>query len=63
MRWVEGGLLFIGLALAGSDGAWFPWLNLIGMGLFFGFTTLVKRSNREDIDEDLQADLGHQDYV
>jgi len=35
------GILFIGsLALASSDGGWFPWLNvlgLLGLGLFAYF--------------------------
>lgn len=38
MRLIAALLLVGGLALAGSDGAWFPWPNLLGgvMILFFG---------------------------
>jgi len=32
-----------GLILAGSDGAWFPWLNLVGMVVFGAIVPLTWR--------------------
>ena len=44
MRWIAVMLLVAGLALAGSDGAWFPWVNFAGLGLFLCFAALLKVS-------------------
>lgn len=33
--WIFSSLLMIGMALAGSDGDWFPWINFVGVVLFF----------------------------
>jgi len=36
-------ILFVGgIALAGSDGAYFPLINIVGFCLVVGFTLLVK---------------------
>jgi hypothetical protein len=34
MDWIMGMLFLFGLLLAGSDGEWFPYPNLVGMGMF-----------------------------
>lgn len=37
-------ILFMGgLALAGSDSDWFPWVNLVGIGLFIAFGVIANR--------------------
>ena len=38
------GILFIGsLALASSDGGWFPWINVLGLAGLGLFTYLVRK--------------------
>ena len=38
------GILFTtGLILAGSDGPWFPWVNLAGVGIFALTVPLAQR--------------------
>lgn len=32
--WIAGTLFIVGLALAGSDGSWFPWINFAGIFIF-----------------------------
>lgn len=29
--WIFGVMFAAGLCLAGSDGDWFPWINMVGM--------------------------------
>lgn len=43
MDFIMGALFAAGLLLAGSDGAWFPWLNFAGVFLFFLFVYLANR--------------------
>lgn len=50
MRWILGALIFFGLALAGSEGEWFPWANLAGLVLFGGFVLLA--SSGEPLEKD-----------
>jgi len=33
----------LGLILAGSEGAWFPWLNLVGLVVFGAIVPLTWR--------------------
>ena len=56
MRWLEALLLVLALGLMAADGPLFPWVNLLGLGLFFGFVAITKRCNREGSHEELQAD-------
>lgn len=30
LAWILGTIFFMGLALAGSEGDWFPWINIVG---------------------------------
>jgi len=62
MNWLAALLLVIGLGLAGADGAWFPWINLVGVGLLIGFAALVKRPCQEGSLENVQADCCRQDF-
>ena len=32
-NWALGFLFSAGILIAGSDGAWFPWVNLVGVGM------------------------------
>ena len=32
-NWIMGILFTFGILIAGSDGAWFPWVNFAGIGL------------------------------
>jgi len=33
--WISGGAFAVGIALAGSDGDWFPWINIAGVILIW----------------------------
>jgi len=33
MKWILSICFVSGIVLAGSDGAWFPWVNLLGVSL------------------------------
>lgn len=49
-RWTVGFCFVFGLALAGSDGPWFPWPNVIGVLIFFYFgiaARMVERTENE----------------
>jgi hypothetical protein len=43
MRYLMALLLIAGMALAGSDGEWFPWVNLAGGGIVGAFAVLAGR--------------------
>ncbi|MBE0598977.1 MAG: hypothetical protein IH614_17115 [Desulfuromonadales bacterium] len=63
MKWIEAFLLMLALVLAGADDAWFPWVNLLGLVIFFVFTGMVKRSDRKGADEVLQANCRRQNVL
>jgi hypothetical protein len=42
-------LLFVFGLLAGSDGEWFPWPNLVGIGMFILFVILGRRVEDDSI--------------
>jgi len=33
-RWILGAMLVAGINIAGSDGKWFPWINIAGLLMF-----------------------------
>jgi len=44
MKWILSICFVSGIVLAGSDGAWFPWVNLLGVSLIglVGIITNIK---------------------
>jgi hypothetical protein len=42
----------IGLALAGSDGPWFPWPNMVGVLIFYYFWFAANRMDRMEKEKD-----------
>ena len=34
--WILGPVIALGICLSGSDGSWFPWVNLVGFLLVAG---------------------------
>ena len=52
MSWLAALLLIVGLALVGSDGLWFPWINLVGLVVLCGFYALMKCFFQEVSSED-----------
>ena len=44
-NWVMAFLMFAGLIVAGSDGAFFPWVNLLGI---LSIATAVALSKKEN---------------
>jgi hypothetical protein len=43
MKYLMALLLIAGIALAGSDGEWFPWGNLAGVGILAAVAVLAGR--------------------
>jgi len=45
-RSIKDGVLVVmfmgGIALAGQDGEWFPWVNIVGFLMFAGFACLCR---------------------
>lgn len=46
MDWALGILFSIGLVIAGSDGDWFPWVNLSGLLLILSASLLFNNQDR-----------------
>jgi hypothetical protein len=44
-HWTLGVIFSLGIIIAGSDGGWFPWFNLIGV-LLLGYVGLVATNLR-----------------
>jgi len=36
-KWILATMFTLGIALAGSDGTWMPWGNIIGIAMFGAF--------------------------
>jgi len=48
-NWIMGILFTSGILIAGSDGAWFPWVNFVGIGLLaimMGFEKILSSRAR-----------------
>jgi uncharacterized membrane protein len=43
---IAGVLFAAGIILAGSDGDWFPWINLAGIGILAGVTYYANIAHR-----------------
>jgi len=43
MAYITGIVFIVGLALAGSDGPYFPWINFAGAALFALVPVLARR--------------------
>lgn len=48
LHFIIGTCFVLGLLLAGSDGAYFPYLNLVGLAVFSLVPALSRRINYDD---------------
>ena len=47
MSWILASLLIIGVILAGYDGSWFPYINLVGAVVLGVFAVGMMKVGRE----------------